>query len=160
MESTAKENTKICFVNGEKIPVSEAVFQAIRSLNNRTRYYARKEQHCALTNYQKCNGECENCKWRANSHLIYYGHYTQERFPTLTAIENTENEAIRKITQQKIYARAEKLAKHGSLILQLRFEHGYSFREISECLGIKLSTVYKSYGKILDYFRKHKKEYF
>ena len=147
-------------VNGEKIPVSKAIYQSFRQENNRMRHFARKEQLCALVDYPKCEGVCEKCRWRMNSHQVYYSDYTQERFPVQTSIENPENEAIWNITYQKILVRADQLAKHGSLILKLRLEEGYNFREISTRLGMSINTVYKHYRRILEYFRMHKEEYF
>ncbi len=141
------------YVNGERVPVSHEVFQAVCKENNHIRYLARCEKRCMQAQYSKCQGDCLLCPWQRRGF-----------FENLDGINNTpfllnqrdmEEDIILRETVRTVYRCADQLVKDGSVILKMRFICGCSCREIAQEMGVSHSCITKRLHMMLTHFHTH-----
>lgn len=156
MESRGQIDSRYLSANGQKIAVSHEVYQMMRQENNRIRYRARREQSCVQMKFSACRGDCQSCPWHVEGRVVSFGEVDVGRSSAMVSDCNVEDEVIRDVTMQQVYAHADHLARDGGLIMRLRFEKSYSSREIAEYLGVSHTAVNKRMNIILAYFRQNK----
>ena len=156
MEGRGHNDSRYLSINGQKIAVSHEVYQMMRQENNRIRYRARCEQSCVQMKFSACRGDCQSCPWHVEGRVVSISKVDAKLSSSMAANYNVEDEVVRNVTMQQVYAQADQLACDGGLILQLRFEKCYSNREIAECLGVSHTAVNKRMNAMLAHFRKNK----
>ena len=156
MEGRGHNDSRYLSINGQKIAVSQEVYQMMRKENNRTRYRARCEQSCAQMRFSVCRGECQSCRWHVEGRVVSISKADVNLSSSMAANYNVEDEVVRNVTMQQVYAQADQLVCDGGLILQLRFEKCYSNREIAEYLGVSHTAINNRMNAMLAHFRMNK----
>ena len=147
---------RFVFVNGERVQVTEEVYQTIRAQNNHERWKMRCENRCTLVKYAECRGDCQHCRCHTTGKITSLDALNAEKMSFMDAQIDIEADFIRRETWQFIYQCADEVIDRGAAILRLYVENDYSFHEISEALGIPYSTIRWRINRILRELRAHK----
>ena len=160
MESREQKKSWYQVVNGEKVEVSEQVYEEIRRDNNTIRYHAHLEQSCAQTSYRSCCGDCWTCKWHIQGQVESYDNIDPERNLSCASSIDIETEVLSQMILENVYRKADEIFGNGSEILKMRFEENLPVREIAKRLGVSHVSVLNRLDVMLNYFKAHKKVFF
>lgn len=156
MESGEQKKSWYQIVNGEKVEVSQAVYEMIRSENNQIRNRALSEKRCAQASYRHCGGDCWNCIWQTNGRFESFEDSYAERNLSCASGDDVEATAMMRITLESIFKKADEVVSDGTAILHMYFEEGRTYREIACELGVSFVAISKRIDKLTAYFQKHK----
>ena len=153
------------YVNGQKIPLTDAQGKAWYEMINGNRRYARNFGTCGQSDYRKCNGDCCRCPYVREGAFLYMDD--QERYgegvafgplAPAEAVATPEERAVEEETWRWLYREADKQEKRGKEILFLSLEEGLSAHQIAERTGMAKSTVVDRLNRLLDFIRQHREE--
>lgn len=160
MESKENRQDWYLIADRQQVAVSQKVYRMIRKDNNRIRTQAKAEESCAQTDYSACRGDCLTCPWHTQGILEGITEVELACDVRFFSTANTEETALNRMTLQAVYAQADVVVKQGALLLQLYFEHGCTYREIAERMGVSHVMIIKRMDTLLTYLRSHKKLFF
>ena len=157
-----EENTSwYLTVGGDKVEVTEKVYRAYRTENNRVHKRACREYCCAQPNYAYCDGDCLSCSWHTTGILMSIDAIIEsDRLDELASNECFEETVLNNLTMRCVYEQADRLVTDGAMILQMRFEEKKSIREIAKKLGVTHTAINKRMGILLKYFKTHHENFF
>ena len=160
MESKGKE--RYLMVQGNRVAVSEEVFQAVFQQINHTRYMAKREDRCAQPNHCHCSGDCETCRYQQSGKLRLGFEFQSDEAAYAQAIcqECGEDILMKKEMWRLVYQYADQTVAFGEQILRMRIEKALTLREIADALGLRTSHVDYKLRRIYAVLKQHPEIFF
>ena len=137
--STTYSKGYFIYIDGEMLPVSEAVYREYYRPIWRVHQVARYHNQCACPHWQLCTGDCGSCRFTRAGDRLFLDHLSEYGIEPTMSNANPLDIVTDAITLEELLDELDKIDPDGRRIATAKL-NGFSDAEVARQLGMPKST--------------------